>query len=184
MKRVVPLLIFLVLGGSLSAKDKKPKQEIPDEILLGRYVAVVVYSLRDADTKRMNVETIEDRRAVVDVENAIRKWSRYIITIDPNHADFVIAVRTGRSAMVRVGGAGIPSGGPAIGLGQEVGPAEDMLAVYRRDTFSRGTNLDAPPAWRVLRAGGLQAPALSAFEAFKKAVEESDKVSKNRPPRP
>ncbi len=57
--------------------------------------------------------------------------------------------------------------------GQEVGPSEDMLEVYRGGV---GYSLDSPPVWRIMAKNALKAPAVPAIEEFRKAIDEAEKA--------
>jgi hypothetical protein len=180
VKRSLFVLAAVLFAATLFAKDKKPKQEIPDEILNARYVAVIVFN-----ESNQLVKQADDLRAIGDVEQALRKWGRYAITLNVRDADFVIAIRKGRMAEARIG---VPSvNRPGISTETEIAPPGDMFAVYRK-AFD-GVNQrqtppdprDAPPVWRIMQDGILDPPVVSAVLKFKKAVEDSEKVRAARP---
>src|SRR5205814_10325949 len=108
-------------------------------IVTARYVSVVVLraGTPERTTFRMPPRTSSiDIRVRSEVEEAFRKWGRYIVTIDPKAADLIVAVRVGRRGSVDVGGIGrVGTGGTAIGgiTGGEVGPARDLMEVYLAD---------------------------------------------------
>jgi hypothetical protein len=190
VKRAAAATIVILLSVTLSAKDKKSQQPIPDEILRGEYIRVLAFTVKpqeskrgpvDVDTgQRIDLQSIEDRKAIRDVEDAIKKWGRFKVTYLTD-ADFYIAVRRGRVVLGRVGGdVDFPTGTPGATIGGEFGPSEDMLAVYRRNSVFHGFDPDGIPVWRVRKSNGLQPPAMSAFEEFRKAVELSDKMIKER----
>jgi hypothetical protein len=41
--------------------------------------------------------------------------------------------------------------------------------------------LDAPPVWRYIAKGSLDAPQVAAVEQFRKAIEESEKQRQQKP---
>jgi hypothetical protein len=58
-------------------------------------------------------------------------------------------------------------------IGNEVGPSEDMFAVYRGGISSP---LDAPPVWRYIRNDCLRpTPQVPAVEEFRKAIADAEK---------
>jgi len=65
-------------------------------------------------------------------------------------------------------------------IGNEVGPSDDMFAVYRGGNFS--DSMDSPPVWRYIKKDCLQPrPLVPAVEEFRKLVAEAEKpkVPKN-----
>jgi hypothetical protein len=56
-------------------------------------------------------------------------------------------------------------------MGSEIGPSDDMLAVYRG---SGPGALDGAPVWRYIAKNCLQAPSVTAVEKFRKAVTDSE----------
>jgi hypothetical protein len=128
----------------------------------------------------------EDREALSNVREALRKWKRYIITVEPRDAELLIAVRSGRVASVdggvRVGN--IPIGTPPVGgrgtsvvpvFGGEAGPANDYLAIYQADQGHEGPNL-----WQQSKEAGLVGKNPPLFESFKKDVDD---LAKKFPPK-
>jgi hypothetical protein len=166
VKRILIALALLLFAATLYAKDKKPKQEIPDEILTARYVAVIVFN-----ESGQLMSQAEDLRSVGDVEAALRKWGRYAVTMNPRDADFVIAIRVDRMVGARIG---TSTRNPGLSTETEVAPPGDMFAVYRRQVS--GDPRDSAPVWRLLERGILQPPVVSAVQKFKKVVEESDQI--------
>lgn len=54
----------------------------------------------------------------------------------------------------------------------EVGPTEDMFAVYRG---RRDNALDSSPVWRYIAKGSLDSPRVRAVEEFRKLIGEAEK---------
>lgn len=69
------------------------------------------------------------------------------------------------------------SRGPRIT--NEVGPSEDMFAVYRGGLSNP---LDAPPVWRYIAKDCLRAPQVSAVENFRKTIAEAEKPQPPKKP--
>ena len=119
-----------------------------------------------------------DIRVRSEVEDAFRKWGRYVVTIDPKAADLIVAVRVGRRASVDVGGIGrVGTEGTAIGgvTGGEVGPARDLMEVYVSDHLNgtEGTLL-----WQRAEDGGLESPGFPLIQRFRREVEAATKKKK------
>jgi hypothetical protein len=128
----------------------------------------------------------EDREALNNVRDALRKWKRYIVTIDAHTAELLIAVRSGRLASANggvrignapVGGAPVGRGGIGIGpvFGGEIGPPGDYLAVYQSDHGQEGASL-----WKKSEDDGLVGRDPALFENFKHDVES---LAKKYPPK-
>jgi hypothetical protein len=58
-------------------------------------------------------------------------------------------------------------------IANEVGPSEDMFAVYRGSTVDP---LDSPPVWRYIKKDCLrETPEVPAVEEFRKAIADAEK---------
>lgn len=181
------------------AKDKK-KPVIPEYVLRAQTVRVVIEpdAGEPLDRPRAN-ETAREN-----VEKALSEWGRFRIVMDGEVSDLVIAVRTGSDksmqptikggpidqrggvaqgtdSTVRIGGQrgqnplSDPSNDPIDRqphMSNEIGPSQDMFAVYRGDV---GDALDSSPVWRLISKDCLQAPNVSAVEAFRKALADAEK---------
>ena len=156
-------------------------EKMPQAIVTARYVAVVVLK---AGTPEKTTFPLPPRTSSFDirvrseVEEAFRKWGRYIVTIDPKAADLIVAVRAGRRGSVDVGGIGrVGTGGTAIGgvTGGEVGPARDLMEVYLADQ-QNGT--EGMLLWQKAEDGGFDSPDLPLVQHFKKEVEAATKKKK------
>ena len=119
-----------------------------------------------------------DIRVRSEVEDAFRKWGRYVVTIDPRAADLIVAVRSGRRGSVDVGGIGrVGTRRNGIGgiAGGEVGPARDLLEVYVAD-HQNGT--EGTLLWQRAEDGGLHSPDFPLIQKFRKEVEAATKKKK------
>jgi hypothetical protein len=126
----------------------------------------------------------QDRQALANLSDALKKWNRYAITIDPQQAELLIAVRSGRLASASGGvrvhtgsidPTGRTTGGTAIGpvVGVEAGPPSDYLAVYQANDGAEG-----PRLWRKTEDDGLVGKNPTLFESFRTDVEAFAKKSK------
>jgi hypothetical protein len=71
-----------------------------------------------------------------------------------------------------------PESGPPR-VSNEVGPSQDMLAVFRGDIEH---SLDGPAAWRYVAKDCLSEPKVSAVDEFRKAIADAEKPRQNKKP--
>jgi orotidine-5'-phosphate decarboxylase len=182
MAKFMGVIAVLVSCSALFAANK---QVLPQSVVVARYVMVTSYygnQIGDPNVPR------DDRQAIANVENALRKWGRYIVVLRPENADIIVLVRAGRTAMVTPGvhigtgsvgidpnRGGVQIGGrrqttTGVGVASEIGPAEDSLAVY---DATIGT--DSTPLWRETMSKGLQLPSVKLVKEFRRVVEEAAK---------
>jgi hypothetical protein len=174
---VLPLFVLAIQGYA-----KGPV--LSAQVLPARYVALGYETaagfVAEFDAASFGTTKIdsEDRRALDNVQTAINKWKRYVVTIDPQQADMLIAVRSGRLASATGGvrihsGSVDPSGrttstGTAIGpvVGAEAGPPNDYLAVSQAEEGKEG-----PMIWRKTEAEGLVGTNPALMQRFEDDVE-------------
>lgn len=209
MLRRIPILLLLlplVVVPQAGARDKK-KVVLPDYVLKAEQVAVVI--LPESGEPLTNPAA--NRTARENVERALMTWGRFHLVMDPQTADLVFAVRKGHAGgptiansptdtppvvveqaggAIRVGGRAAPpdvsNTGPRIR--NEVGPAEDLLEVYRGGTefplapsARDGKGPSSPPIWRYMAERALEEPRVEAVEEFKKALSETEKAHNQKP---
>jgi hypothetical protein len=174
---LLPLFVLAIQGHAKGSV-------LSAQVLHARYVALgyetaggFVEEFDIANFGTTKVES-EDRRVLDNIHTAIKKWNRYVVTVDPRQADMLIAVRSGRLASATGGvrihaGAIDPTGrttpaGTAIGpvYGAEGGPANDYLAVYQADEGKEGAMI-----WRKTEADGLVGTNPPLMQRFKDDVE-------------
>ena len=111
MKVITSVALALLLVAPLAhAKDKK-KKDLPAIFNSARFVYV---QAEDGDVMKPGLIP-EDRDAISDVQNVLRDWNRYAVTLHPNQADLIFIVRKGRIASAQ-GHGGIGTGtGPDLG---------------------------------------------------------------------
>ncbi|HSE48335.1 MAG TPA: hypothetical protein VLA96_03920 [Terriglobales bacterium] len=182
MKRALRVLLVLACGVALASagnKDKKKvKTPVPALVTQAQYVYLTSY---DGPETSFGVSPA-DRQALATVQDAIRKWGKYRVTLRQQDADLILLVRAGRTLDARVGG-GVHTGsdrpttttGPNTRVEVSSSGLEDELAVYQR-----AAGLNSAPLWRGLMANGLQAPAPALVEKLRAAVEETEKVLKEQ----
>jgi len=201
------LAAALLLVPAAPAKDKK-KPTLPEDVLRAQTVRVVIDSdagepLNQPNANAMARENVERAlmewsrfRLVLDGEEsdlviAIRTGNGNSVrpTIKGGPLDQRPGVGQSTDSSIRIGGQhGQPpmadpnsypqNRGPHIG--SEVGPSEDMFAVYRG---SLSNPLDAPPVWRYMKPNCLRpSPQIPAVEEFRKAIAESEKPTVPKTP--
>jgi hypothetical protein len=205
--RFLVLLAGLVAIPAL-AKDKK-KSTLPEDVLHARTVLVVIdpdagepleqpYS---NSTARSNVEKalsewgrfelLPDGARDPDLVIAVRTGNGRTMqpTIKGGPIDQRPGTAQGTDSTIRIGGQqgqppplsdpslSPPNRGPQIS--NEVGPADDMFAVYRgRVQYP----LDSAPVWRYIAKDCLRAPNVSAVEQFRKAIAEAENPLPSKKP--
>jgi hypothetical protein len=170
-KAAALLLGFVPVLAFAGKKSKKPI--VPALFNQAQYVYV-----QATDGSEFNPNLLpEDEQAIADVQQAIQRWGRYILTVDRSDADLVFVVRTGRLLTGR-GNVGIIRGGPfpgqggngtVVGGGGEVGPPDDLLWVCTLDTDGQL----ATPLWQRTEADGLAHPDVPLFMEFERAVDQA-----------
>ena len=184
-----------------TAKDKR-KAILPVDVLQAHTVWVIVDPQAGVDVTDPNANRI----ARADVENALAKWGRLSPVTDPSQADLIITVRKGNDKLVQPTIGGTPINAPPPVIAQrtdtgitasgragppletsdphpqmEVGSTQDMFVVYRGNpALSNATQtdnpLDSPPVWRYTRKDALESPSVPAVDAFRKAINDSEKA--------
>jgi hypothetical protein len=198
-------LIVLVVAPLAEAKDKK-KQVLPDYVLKAQTVSVVIYAdagepVTNPTANRTAQDNVEKAlmkwgrfRLVMDAQTAdlviaVRMGHAGGPTISNSPIDNRPVIIQPTDGDIRVGGQhGRPPDLNDPGLGRsadrsprisnEIGPSEDMFAVYRGGIEYP---LDAPPVWRYIAKGALSAPQVPAVEQFKKSLTESEKQHPQKP---
>jgi hypothetical protein len=123
MKPLKMMVVFLLLLPVLVQAQKKPKKPIvPAVFEHARYAYVQAMDGDEFDPRLLP----EDREAIANVENAVRDWGRYKLTVRREDADIVFVVRKGRLATLK-GGVDLNRGGNiSVGTspqnGQNPGP--------------------------------------------------------------
>lgn len=196
-------LIFSVLFLSCLAavaKDKK-KSVLPIDILRAHTAWVIIDPHAGVDVTDPNA----NRQARADVEAALEKWGRLMPVTDPAMADLIIVVRKGNGKLVQPTIGNAPGNAPPPVIAQrtdsginiaarqgpppqesephpqtEIGSTQDTFIVYRGNPANNNTNdenpLDSPPAWRYTAKNALASPGVPAVDAFRKAVDDSEKA--------
>jgi hypothetical protein len=191
MKLITSVTLALILAAPLAfAKDKK-KKDLPAVFSTARFVYV---QAEDGDVMKPGLFP-EDREAIGDVQDGLRDWKRYAVTINRSDAELVMIVRKGRLAAAQgMGGVGIGTGreigssfpgsrNPAgqnnpggvqdasteIGARGEVGPTDDMLRVY---TVAPDGRLGAL-LWSREMKDGLDVPGVMLLRSLRQEVDRA-----------
>lgn len=161
------LALSLVATVALSQKKKK-KSQVPGIILQARYVMVTTYNGNDLSA----AVHMDDRNAMVAVEEAIREWGRFGLTYTEENADLILVVRKGRLVGATVGartGRTQPGSGGGIIYGTDAGSPDDMLAIYD----AKGLGLEGAPLWRRSLKDGLSED-LPLLQYLKQQIKEAE----------
>lgn len=188
------LAAFVLLCLDLPA-DAKSK--IPAQLGQATYVALGYETASGSVSENdLDVRSIlpQDREALYNVRQALKKWGKYIIAISPDEAEILIAIRSARVASAD-GGIRVhrPSGGPtSLGpvFGVETGPSADYLAVYDADHNGKATQADlefvgtntreGAVLWRETEEEGLAGSDPTLFERFRKDVDSIPTKNKKK----
>jgi hypothetical protein len=122
----------------------------------------------------------EERQAIEAIRKDLEKWGKYVVTLRPEDADLLIAVRVGRRAALEIGtgrggpGRGEPGQGrPTKGrsYGAEISsPSGDMVEVYEAAGGRPGMLL-----WRGAEQDGLSGTPPRLYKAFREEMERKAK---------
>jgi hypothetical protein len=173
-------VIALVLLSSLAFAQNQNKKK-PTVSAVFNHARYVWVESMDGDIYNPNLLPA-DREAITNVQNALRKWGRYVLTADRQDAELVFVVRTGRVAEGRIRGSvsspgtgpsGYPNTGPQpdpMGtggmLGGGIGPPDDLLRVVVGNDPERGAQV-----WLRSEKNGLAGPDVPLLQQLKKAVD-------------
>lgn len=133
------LVMLLVMGGAVAtapAKNKKDAQ-LPQLFCQARYVYVQTVN---GDPLRPDVVP-EDRAAANALIAQLQGWKRYVVVTEPQRADLVWVVRTGRAA--------------TAGAGSSGGGMDPNGSAANQDPTSMGANPGGPGT---NRGGGMNGP--------------------------
>lgn len=204
MSRIVALLgIAFFLAPVLLAKDKST---LPAYVLNAQTVLVVIdpdagepLTSPGADsTARGDVERaimkwgrfkLVMAAQTADLIVAVRKGNGRMVnpTIGGGRVDDrPVVIQPGQNGDIRLGGqqgrppdlsqtSGQAQDSPQVRT--EVGPSDDMLAVYRGGVEYP---LDNPPVWRYAAKNGLMPPQIRAVDEFRKAINEAEKSASQK----
>ncbi len=203
--RLCVLFVVVVLFVPFAPAKSKKKQLLPDYVLNAQTVLVVIdpgagEPVTDPSANRTAQENVERAlrkwgrlRLVMDSQTAdlviaVRKGhtngptihnsptdNRPVI-LQPNDGDIRVGTQQGRPPVLQNPGLGPPDTGPRVG--NEVGPTEDSLAVYRGGV---DYPMDSPAVWRYMGKHALDGPKVKAVEQFQNAIDTSEKQRQHKP---
>jgi hypothetical protein len=170
MRRRIPIFILLFLASGLAAAQGF--DPLPKLVVHAQYILVTTNTGDDLTNPNMMAD---DRQAVVDVQNAIKKWGRYALAYNAKDADLILVVRKGRIVESQPGlrvGAGSTTK-PSIGANvpTDMGDPREMLAL-----FDASQGLHSTPLWREFAGGGLNPPQMSLVGDLRAAVDKTAKI--------
>jgi hypothetical protein len=192
MKFTKLFVMGVMLTAMLNVAQAKPKKNAPVSAAFQNARFVYVQA-EDGDVMRPGLYPA-DRKAILDVEDGIRDWSRYVVTTQREHADLVVVVRKGRTASaqgnvgVAVGppsrpgsqGAGLGQGqgrdpsltggeGDSIGGRAELGPSDDSMRIFMLTPEGKRMG----PIWMREMTNGLDGPSVMLLQQLKEEVERA-----------
>jgi hypothetical protein len=166
------LLMSLLLSSAVLA-CAQGYDPLPKLVVHARYVLVTTNAGYDLTSPNMFPD---DRQAVIDVQNAIKKWGRYALAYQPKDADLILLVRKGHVAetqpQLRIGGGSTVPWTVGAAAPTDFGSARDMLALYD----AKDGGIDSAPLWRDLLMNGLDTPQMPLVGELRSAVDKAAKV--------
>jgi hypothetical protein len=202
----VVLRVFL-LSTLLGIAGVKQKDQLPAYVLKAHSVVVII----DPDAGMSVTSPLANKKAQEDVEQALMKWGRLSLVLDPQSADLVIVIRKGAGKVVQPTIGGTPTndrpvivqqtdnsiriagqkgrapGSPQQPLPQDTNPAPQVEVAQPDDMFSvyeghgDGAIDQRPVAWRYVSKNALHSPDIPAVAEFRKAIESAEKQQKPKP---
>lgn len=159
---------LIVLSGMLvtTASAKKKKDAEASKIFCHAQYAYV--ETMDGDVMNPNVLPV-DRDAANELMNNIQEWKRYSLVYQPNEADLVFVVRTGRLASAQgnagVGGT-IPSGRVQAGRNPNAGQQNPPGSIQDPQGAQDPSQAGDYPAGRSYGAGAEAGPPDDLLQVF------------------
>jgi hypothetical protein len=186
MKPLKTIAFILTLAPALVTLQAKPKQPTK---LSAEFNQALYFYVEAIDGQEFDPQLYpEDRQAIADTVRAIQKWNRYTYVVQRDQADLIFVVRKGRVAAARVGIQGspgprgpagpqstpgqpttAPGGGYGVGVGGEVGPADDLLEVY----LATPDHALGAMVWQHTLPNGLDGPGVMLVQQLKDEVERT-----------
>jgi hypothetical protein len=206
MKFAKSIAVLLAVLAPVSFAKNKKKDTLPAVFSNARFVYV---QAEDGDILKPGLFP-EDREAIANVQDALKDWNRYALTLHRNDADLIIIVRRGRLASAQLHGglaagnqpviggsyprrnpAGAGSSAPgddpdrtdradALGARTEVGPNDDTLRVFSLTPQGKLSG----PLWSREMKDGLDAPDVLLVRFLKDAVDHDYPQQPAAPPAP
>ena len=197
MRKVLGGVLVALLFFSLAAASALAgKRTVPARLAQARYVALG-YDLGDrfeSETAAIADPNVlpEERRALQAIHDELERWGKYVVTVRPEDAELLIAIRIGRRGGVggsTIGG-GVTNGAGGYGgafdsaggvrrgssYNAEISSNSDMLTVYDAAGGRVGAQL-----WRVQKNGGLAGEPPKLFQEFRADVERTPEPPKKEP---
>lgn len=118
MKRAGWLLALFLLFVSCTAALAQEPKVMPQLVVQARFVYVTTY---DGNQWSPNLLP-EDRQAVTDVQDALKKWGKYIVVYRPEDADIILAVqKRGTEDVLAIYQAGLGASSTPLWRGMQQG---------------------------------------------------------------
>jgi hypothetical protein len=95
--RMRVLLTFALVATSLAIAGPKKRDQLPAYVLKAHTAVVIV----DPSAGTSANSPLANKKAQEDVEQALTKWGRFSLVLDPQSADLVIVIRKGSGKLVQ-----------------------------------------------------------------------------------
>jgi hypothetical protein len=205
--RMRVLFTIVLIATSLAIAGPKKKEQLPTYVLKAHTAVVII----DPSAGVSASSPLANKKAQEDVEQALMKWGRLSLVLDPQSADLVIVIRKGSGKLVQPTIGGVPTndrpvivqqtdrniriggqqgrapGSPQQPSPQDTSPAPQMEVGSPDDMFSvyegrsEGAIDQRPIAWRFVTKNALHSPDVPAVIEFRKAIEFAEKEQKSKP---
>jgi hypothetical protein len=181
MKNLKAIALVAILIPVLGVAQKKKHNDVPEAFETAHAVYV---EAADGDYSKPGLNDA-DRRAIEDVQDALKSWGRYTLAVHPEQADLIVVVRKSRGSSAD-GQSGLPGpprpngvAGPTrvpgqpgdsdtMGAAQQMSAEGDKLMVYAMTDGKR-----KGPIWTRELQGGLDGPSVLLVQQLKSAVEKA-----------
>lgn len=130
---LVFFVFFLALSGLAAAQvNGNTSDEIPQLMVHARYVYVTSWDGAEFSPRVLP----QDRQAIVDVQNEIKRWNHWAVLYDTYMADLIIVVmRRGSEDVMWVYDARVRTSAPLWWVGQKGGLDSNELPLMQRLEF-------------------------------------------------
>jgi hypothetical protein len=181
MKVWKAIALTVILIPAMGVAQKKKHNEVPE--VFGTAHSIYIEAA-DGDYSKPGLNAA-DRRAIEDVQDALKAWGRYTLAVHPEQADLVFVVRksrgngmdaqSGLSGPPRPNGVAAPARVPGqpgdsdtLGASAPMAVEGDRIMVY---TMTDGKRKG--PVWTRELQGGLEGPSVLLVQQLKGAVERA-----------
>ncbi len=125
----LPVLFLALLQPATAQVNGSTSDMIPQLLVSSRYVYVTSWDGSEFSPRVLP----EDRQAILDVQDEIKRWNHWAVLYDTYQADLIVVVmRRGSEDVLWIYDARIPSGTPLWWMGQRGGLDSKELPILHR----------------------------------------------------